>query len=71
MVATLYEYGQDCDMDGIKQYMYIKMGGWLSNSQPNMGSLHKYIITIYGQKELDTNLRVHHKGHTLIIERHF
>lgn len=71
MVAALNEYGQDYDADGIKQYRYIKMGGWLSNSQPKMGALHKYIITNYGQKEVDTNLRVHHKGHTFDNRRAF
>lgn len=71
ILTALNEYGQDYDIKSIKQYRYIKMGGWLNNPQPEIGFLHKYLISDYGKKQIDKNLRVHHKGHTFDNRRAF
>lgn len=71
IVSALNEYGQDYDVSDIVQYRYIKMGGWLNNSHPSIGFLHKYIIGNYGKTTLNKNLRVHHKGHTFDNRRAF
>jgi len=71
IVSALNEYVQDYDVSDIKQYRYVKMGGWLNNPQPQIGFLHKYIITNYGKKTIENNMRVHHKGHTFDNRRVF
>ncbi len=64
LIDGLEAYNQDYRVELITQYRYVKMGGWLNNTQPETGFLHKYIISDFGKNKIDNKLRIHHKGHT-------
>lgn len=56
---ALKAQGLQNDVEAIKQYRYIKIGGWLNNPNDSIGFLHKYLIGV-----CSGDIRVHHKGHT-------